>query len=869
MGNVCRTLAISVFTTLLAAGTLTFADAIARGISYDLNIPSEDLTAALQSFAIASHHKLLYRAELTAGKTSQALKGRFTAQEAIEALLSGTDLTFEITGSSVVLIKDRSDRKTGDLREEGTLPASAPSSQSSGGQRFLLAQGNSTATSTNTSAPATNAGIPSQDSSSVSSGSERSGLSEIIVTAEKRAERLQDVPVPVAVLMAQDLVDSNRLRLVDYYSSVPGLSVVPGSSSAGGQTISIRGITTGAGSNPSVGYTIDDVPYGSATGLGDGDRVPDLDPSDLARVEVLKGPQGTLYGASSMGGLIKFVTVDPSTDGLSGRVEAGLDGVYNGISPGYNYRAAINVPLSDTLAIRLSGFTREDPGYTDNPVLHEEGVNEQHVSGGRFAAWWRPSEDFSLKVNALYQGFNADGVNDVTPGLGDLQQNYIRGTGGNSGNLEAYSATLTAKLGNVNLTALSGYNRQHGRGVTDLSYEFGALTQQAYGVGGAGLTNEFDTGRFTQEIRLSGSIGNRVDWRLGGVYTHEDTTITQEIPAINPTSGAVVAVGYVSTFPSTYTESAAFGDLTFHITDQFDVQAGLRQSEISQTIQTTTVEPLFTGSTVPIVGATENAAAHPLTYLLTPRFKVSEDLMVYARFASGYRVGGGNGSLCTVYTNISCQYKPDKTQNYEVGAKGDFLDHMLSLDASLYYINWNDIQLEAIDPVSHLSYTTNASRAKSQGVELSVQARPLTGLTVAAEGTYDDAVLTQTFPAVVTLFGPSGARLPYTSRFSGSVSIDQKFPIGSVTGSVGGLVSYVGDRLGGFAGTDSVPRQDLPAYVRTDLHLGAEYGTWTYHFFVNNVFDRRGLLEGPLETFPPALLYIQPRTIGMNVAKTF
>jgi iron complex outermembrane receptor protein len=121
----------------------------------------------------------------------------------------------------------------------------------------------------------------------------------------------------------------------------------------------------------------------------------------------------------------------------------------------------------------------------------------------------------------------------------------------------------------------------------------------------------------------------------------------------------------------------------------------------------------------------------------------------------------------------------------------------------------------------------------------------------------------------VTLFGASGARLPFTSRFSGSLSLDQRFPIGNVTGTVGATVSYVGDRLGIFSASAAASRQDLPAYVRADGHLGAEYGTWTGNLFVNNIFDRRGLLDGPMETFPRASIFIQPRTVGLNVAKAF
>jgi iron complex outermembrane receptor protein len=299
------------------------------------------------------------------------------------------------------------------------------------------------------------------------------------------------------------------------------------------------------------------------------------------------------------------------------------------------------------------------------------------------------------------------------------------------------------------------------------------------------------------------------------------------------------------------------------------VQAGLRQSHITQTFQQTIIEPLFTdGSTTPTVGPTEHVEASPLTYLLTPRFKVSEDLMVYARLASGYRVGGPNPGLCATY-NFPCQFGPDKTKDYEVGAKGDVLDHRLSFDTSVYYIDWNNIQLGAFDSTANSSFNTNASHAKSQGVETSIQAKPLAGMTIAVWGAYDDAVLTQGFPANVTLFGPPGSRLPYTSRFSGNLSIDQRFPIGAVTGSVGAVTSYVGDRLGNFVYSAASPRQYLPEYVRTDLHAAAEYRSLTYSLFATNIFDRRSLLDGAIDTSPPALIYIQPRTIGLNVAMKF
>src|SRR6185437_908958 len=154
--------------------------------------------------------------------------------------------------------------------------------------------------------------------------------------------------------------DESRYSLQDYYSQVPGLSLTPNEFS-GAPTIAIRGITSGDFTNPTVGITVDDVPFGPSTVNGGGYFAPDLDPSDLSRIEVLRGPQGTLYGASSMGGLLKYVTADPSTYAFGGRVQAGLSHIQDGSGVGYNVSAAVNIPLSDTLAVRASAFTREEP----------------------------------------------------------------------------------------------------------------------------------------------------------------------------------------------------------------------------------------------------------------------------------------------------------------------------------------------------------------------------------------------------------------------------------------------------------------------------------------------------------------------------
>jgi iron complex outermembrane recepter protein len=698
------------------------------------------------------------------------------------------------------------------------------------------------------------------------------GLAEIVVTAQKRTELIQDVPIPVTAINAEQLTESNQLRVQDYQGEIPGLRVTP--TTGFGQILSIRGITTGgAGGNPTVGITVDDVPVGSSTALGLGLEIPDLDPSDLARVEVLRGPQGTLYGASSMGGLIKFVTVDPSTQALNGRVEAGTSDVHNGAHLGYNFRGAVNVPITDTLAIRLSGFTREDSGYIDNRALHTDGINTARNTGARLSALWLPSANWSLKVSALYQNYTAEGTNAVEAGLGDLQQNWLRGSGQSSSKTQVYSAVLNGKIGNVSITALSGYNIRNSKDGIDFSPFFGGSAENAYGVGGVNLVTSGETKKFTQEVRLSGPIGEHFDWLVGGFYANENSTYRQDGYAVDETSGNVLGDGYISTSPTRYSEAAAFADLTVHITRQFDVQIGGRWSAIDQEYSPGFFLAPFFDVSSPQGGVKETTSSNPATYLLSPRYKFTDDLMVYARLASGYRAGGINGDKndttpagCTAQ-HLPCEFTPDKTRTYEIGAKGEFWDHRLSLDASLYYIDWINMQVFVVAP-SGFGYNSNTNTAKSQGFELTAAAKPLPGMRLGAWVAWNDAELTKDFP-VGASFGLSGDRLPYSARFSGNVSIDQEFPLGPLMGFAGATVGYVGDRLGLFSGSPTSPRENLPGYAKSDLRAGITQGPWRVNVSVNNVFDHRGVLDSGSDITPPGTLYIQPRTAGLSVSRTF
>lgn len=310
--------------------------------------------------------------------------------------------------------------------------------------------------------------------------------------------------------------------------------------------------------------------------------------------------------------------------------------------------------------------------------------------------------------------------------------------------------------------------------------------------------------------------------------------------------------------------------MTFKISDQFDLQVGGRQSHDEVSFGTKTASgplyPIF-GQPFSFTTPSVDDKSNPFTYLAVARYRISPELMTYARFASGYRPGGPNANpeLLTP-VGLPAQFDADTTRNYELGAKGSLLDRRVSFEAALYYIDWRDIQISALAPISNSAYFVNGNKARSQGIELSMEARPLPGLLVSGWVAWNDAEITEDF----TTSGVSmskGDQLPYSSEYSGSLSVDQEFPLGGsgLTGTVGGVFSYVDDRKTILGPGGAL---DLPNYTQLDLRAGVSYGSWDFGAFVNNVADKRGALSAD----PTATQYfylIRPRTFGLSVSKEF
>ena len=788
------------------------------------DLPRQPLADSLRAIGSQTHTNILFDPPLVAGREAPALKADVTPQQALSRLLSGTGIEFDYLSETTVVLAAQSALGAGSGTTNG-LKVSA---------RHAV-------------------GVAAMDRRA--SSMEAVAPEEVLVTAQKKDERLLDVPVPMTVIDAQSLTSNNQFHLQDYYASVPGLTLAV--DSRGAPSISIRGVTTGVSVTSTTGITIDDVPFGASSVSPAFNPAPDVDPNDLARIEVLRGPQGTLYGASSLGGLVKYVTIDPSTAGFSGLFQVGTEGVHNGDGAGYAASGAVNMPLTDTAAIRMSGFAHQDPGYIDNVLTGQQGINKSRTDGGRLSTLWRPSDAFMLKVSALFQDSRSDGSSqvEIAPQFADLQQSFLKGFGGYDRKIQAYSANLSGKIGRAELTSLTGYSKNDVSGSFDVTYYLGSEAKTLYEVGGGGFPEHNITQKLSQELRLSVPLMQWVDWLLGAFYTHEKVQTDGGYVLENPVTFERGPEVLSQQLGIKYQEYAAFTDLTFKLSDAFDIQLGGREGRNRQTFDAMDTFPYPAGTSALIYPET-HSNDNSFTYLFTPRYRLGPDLMTYARIASGYQPGGSNLASSAA---VPGTFAPDKTHNYEVGAKGEFLDRRLSLDASVFHILWRDIQLLAT-PNPTYDYVLNGSRAKSDGVELSLTAKPLSGLTMSGWAVWNEAELAEPLPGGCC----AGDRLPYSSRFSGYASATQEVPLwADVRGFVTGSLSYVGSREAEF----SSPRQTLPAYAKTDIQIGMHSEQWQGTVFVTNATDRRGYLA--VQGGFPFFQIIQPRTMGFNVSLKF
>ena len=693
-------------------------------------------------------------------------------------------------------------------------------------------------------------------------------LSEIVVTAQKREERLIDVPQSVSVLPAEGFARTGATQFLDFANAVPGLSFQ--TAGGGGWTqITLRGVTTGFDIGPTVGVYLDEVPYGSSTAFALGaQHALDVGLFDLDRVEVLRGPQGTLYGASTMGGLIKYVTKRPDATRLGVDAQAGTAGLRDG-GVSYNGALAINAPIApDRAALRASGFYSRDGGYVANLALGEEDVNRSDIYGGRVDLLFTPSEALSIRLGGFLQNIARDGQATVeytlegVPQYGGLDQ-FRRFDEPNDQRYRLGSGTLAYQFGGAALTSISSYQTARSDGPWDISAVYVPLLQAVLGRSYSGVrySNNVRTNKFTQEVRLAGENGRPLEWVVGGFFTHETSRWEEQFDPRDPAGNPAPNDLYTFSAPSVYDEYAGFGNLTWHLTDRFSLAGGLRYAYNDQEY-TQNGAGLFIGSR-----PTARSEQDVVTYLANARYRFSDRATGYVRYATGYRPGGPNASANDPVTGLplgSPMFEADRLRSYEIGLKGETPNQGLGLEVAGYYIDWDNIQVQVIR--GGFALRANAPGGASvRGGELTLTARPASAFTVASTLAYQDAHISE---ADADLGAIKGERLPNVPRFTTSLTADYELPVGKVRPTVGGTFRYVSDRRVSFDAS-SLPQYRLPDYATVDLRAGLTLHPVNVNLFVRNLLDERGQLSVILPQFGNRIAILQPRTIGVTVRRPF
>jgi outer membrane receptor protein involved in Fe transport len=695
-------------------------------------------------------------------------------------------------------------------------------------------------------------------------------LPELVVTAEKREQNLRDVPQSVTAVTGAALELRRMTNFEEYLATIPGMTLVQGQPGLG--RLVLRGINAG-GVSATIGTYIDETPYGSVTGLANGAvSAPDFDTFDMQRVEVLRGPQGTLYGASSLGGLLKFVTNAPDPSHLYSHFDTAVEST-NSAPVGGSVRGVVNVPLGDTMAVRASGYWDNLPGYIDDPLRKVRNVNGVSYTGGRLGFLARPTDKLSIRLTAAVQGIsdkgsNAEDVNRLTlqPLYGDLTQSRAFSPP-NKINYEIYNATIDYDLGFGDVTSATSYGQFHQDELLDASALLGGLLSAVFKQPlGSSEQQNLDQRKFTQELRLA-SKKQQFEWLVGGFFTREENDLHQVLNAISLANAPAVAPGLggleTVRLKSSYNEYAFFANVDYHFTEQFDVSVGGRYSHNDQHDTQVTAGPLAGGTSV-VTGASDEDV---FTFAVAPKYKVNDDLTIYARVAKGYRPGGPNALQPLAPAAVPRTFASDSTMNYEIGVKGD-LTPAVQYDLTAFYIDWSDIQLLA--NVMNFGVNVNGGSATSKGVEGSISWAATQDLTLSANGAYVDATLTSDTGPL--LGGKNGDRLPYSSPFTGSLDAEYSHPLRDSTSVfAGATVQFVGRRSSDF--NAAIGQTSLPSYTTLDLRAGLEMHQYRLQIYARNITDERGILNfGGVGSTPNGgvqLSLIRPRTLGVSLSASF
>ena len=724
---------------------------------------------------------------------------------------------------------------------------------------------------------------------SVAYGAEDGVLQEVLVTASKRGETsVLDTPIAIQAITGDQLQAQGISQFADYARSISGLSFED--QGPGDKKIILRGMqSTGAATT---GLYFDDMVITANNRQDGGGRQPDIRLIDMERLEVLKGPQGTLYGAGSMSGTVRMITNKPDVNATSVAVHVNTGYTAHANAANYDYDAMLNLPVIDgKLALRVVGYQSSLAGFIDDEMLGREGVNNQRVDGGRVAARWLITDDITLDAMWINQDTKADGAAYYQPSFGE----YVQRNNTNSDweeSLNAYNVALNWQLDSGSITWSTSkmerdiYYRFPGARI--LCTLFGSTQDTCFAPQSNDTLTQYrasadqpqDRTITVSELRYASDWNSPVQVVGGLFYQKEENNFRSRITDVNEYGERLIGPEHYNSnrvVNNSIVQKAAFGEISYDITDALIATVGVRAFRFNVDEKGVNLESRTRPvAQEPVYTASED---EDMTFKYNLQYKFDSGRMVYANYAEGFRTGGNNEPDYATGTVLP-PYKSDTVKSYEIGAKGSFMNGALQLEGAAYYMDWQNLQarVSAQIPDSSALMLGNVGAAEIKGVELGMQSAPFdVDLTLGGNLTFLEAKLSEDGPysppnaggVSLPLAGLEGDRVPSVPEFTANVFADYAFDVGTWESNARVDYSYVGESFSDFNRTKPIYTEQ-GGYSLVNLRLSFERDRYKFEAFANNVFDEQAIVSSSIDTRRPLeIIPLRPRTVGVGFGYSF
>jgi iron complex outermembrane receptor protein len=668
-------------------------------------------------------------------------------------------------------------------------------------------------------------------------------LERVEITASRRLASTQDIPYSVQAIDATTIREKNIQQFEDYVGTIPGVGF--GNRGDGRNDVFLRGISSPGVGRSAVGFYIDEIP------LAFSGFQPDNNVYDMARIEVLKGPQGTLYGEGALGGAFKLITNKPRLDAFDASAQATLSSPRGG-RLGHSVSAMLNAPLvTDRAGLRVVLTRKAEGGWIDNLRTGADDVNRSETTSTRAQLAFAPMADVDVLLTYLGLRGQADGQTYADYGASSLTTQNRPFAEGSEQRADTFNLTANWNVAAGTLTFSASRSQ---RRLDELQWAAASSQQIGDGLGIDDFELELSTrSKFdisSQELRFVSDGSSAWRYVVGAFRKTREQPFTAIVPNPEVTAGVLPDLLYDNVVVDRDRETAVFGELTHDITPQLHATAGVRLARETNTVRSDLF--IFYAGQLP---TQRGEATHRST---SPRFALSYDLSkaqtVYATVGKGYRAGGANFQIDPTQGD-PLSYKPDSAVNYEVGHKATWLGGTMATEVALYHMRWSDVQVFTNSPDGARSYTFNGGRATSTGLEMELRARPARGVDLALGLSLMDARYKSDIPEIGVR---SGTDLPFAPEVQGFASLGYRTALtAGFEGSVLAEVQHTGRRL------DSV-RERLDGFTTVDLRFGLRRDKLDVTLFARNLLDAKATLDRVRSL--GAQIPHRPRTVGITAS---